>query len=127
MKIAQRKIKWLTRLMLVAALFTQGILAAHACVSSASSAVQAVSAQSGDAAMPCHEAEQHNANACVMHCTQADQVTLEQQHIAAISFDDAVLQIALPQMQHRVATANPAALAPNSGPPLAILFCSFLI
>jgi hypothetical protein len=127
MKIARRKIKWLTRLMLVAALFTQGILAAHACVASASSAVHTVSVQSGDAAMPCHEAEQHNANACVMHCTQADQVNLEQQHIAAISFDEAVLQIALPQMQHKVVTVYPATFALNSGPPLSILFCTFLI
>lgn len=123
MKIAQRKIKWISRLMLVAAFFAQGTLAAHACVMSASSAVQPVAVE----AMPCHGAAQHNANACLMHCTQSDQVNLDQQHFAVVSFDDVVLHIALPSLQHRVFAVDHPPLVLDTGPPLSIRYCTFLI
>ena len=123
MKIAQRKIKWISRLMLVAALFAQGTLAAHGCVAPASSAVQGMAVE----AMPCHEAEQHNANACLMHCTQADQMSLDQQHIVAVSFDEVVLHVVQPLLQHKVSAIEHSSLVLDTGPPLSIRFCSFLI
>ena len=109
--------------MLVAAFFAQGTLAAHACVMSASSALQTVAVE----AEPCHEAEQHNANACLMHCTQTDQVSLDQQHIAAVSFEDVVLHVAQPPLQHKVVAIDHTSLVLDTGPPLSIRFCTFLI
>lgn len=109
--------------MLVAAFFAQGTLAAHACVASASSAVQIVAVE----AMPCHEAEQHNANACLMHCTQTDQVSLDQQPVASLSFNDVVLHVAQPPLQHKVIAFDHTSLVLDTGPPLSIRFCTFLI
>lgn len=124
MKIAQRKIKWLSRLMLVAALFTQGILAAHACVMSADRAAQVMS---GAGAMPCYETEVTNANACLMHCTQSDQVNLDQQTVAAVAVNENMLRVAMLPVQRDILKLTPMPLPLNSGPPLAIRFCSFLI
>jgi len=113
--------------MLVAALFAQGILAAHACVAPTASAVQALAMESVSEAMPCHEAKKINANECLMHCTQADQVNLDQQHIVSVAVNEVVLHVALPPVQHKVLTSEYSPLALNTGPPLSIRFCSFLI
>jgi len=113
--------------MLVAVLVAQGILAAHACVTPAASAVQALLAEPVVEIMPCHQPEQANANACLMHCTQADQVNLDQQHMAAVAIDDVILHVVMPQMQYHVLAPAYIPLALNTGPPLAIRFCSFLI
>ena len=111
--------------MLVAVLFAQGTLAAHGCAAPASSAVQGMAAE----AMPCHEAEQHNANACLMHCAQADQMSLDHQNIVAVSFDEVVLHVSQPQplLQHKVSAIEHSSLVLDTGPPLSIRFCSFLI
>lgn len=113
--------------MLVAGLFVQGILAAHACVMSADDAVMVHAAESADGAMPCHESEKSNANACLMHCEQDNQLNVEQQTIAALPMIQAVLQIAMPQIHHKAVTPANSSVALNTGPPLSIRFCSFLI
>ena len=127
MKITQRKIKWITRLLLGIALFTQGTLAAYACVTPVASAVNALSTQPAEVAMPCHQAEKHNANACLIHCTQSDQVNLEQYSIAAVSVNDVALHVAMPQVAYEVIPPAHPPLVLNTGPPLTIRFCSFLI
>lgn len=126
MKLAQRKIKWLARLMLVLVLFAQGIVAANACV--ASSPAQAYSMeQHDDDAMPCHEEETPNANACLSHCTQSDQVSVDQ-HDAPIHAPVSVIAWAntQPQAQHTPSVTYSEPLALDTGPPIPIRFCSLL-
>ena len=62
-----------------------------------------------------------------MHCTQSDQVNLDQHTMSAVSVEELVLLFALPQVQHLVPAANHSPSLLNTGPPLSIRFCSFLI
>lgn len=113
--------------MLAAALFAQGILAAHACVAPDASAVQALSMETVAAEMPCHEAAKPNANECLMHCTQSDQVNLDQQHPVAVHVDEVVLHVAMPTVRHKIQAIQYSLLPLDTGPPLSIRYCSFLI
>lgn len=78
MKLAQRKIKWLARLMLGVVLFAQGMVAANACIAPDAGPVQAYVIEHDDEVTPCHEEETSNANACLNHCTQPDQISMDQ-------------------------------------------------
>jgi hypothetical protein len=127
MKFTQRKSRWLARLMLVVALFAQSILAAHACVAPDASAAQAVAMESVNEAMPCHETAELNANACLMHCTASDQLSLDQHTLVAAPAEEIVLLLAMPQIKHRVLASNQSPLVLTTGPPLSIRFCSFLL
>lgn len=113
--------------MLVAALFAQSVLAAHACVAPGDSAVQALKKDTLAEVLPCHETEKPSANECLMHCTQSDQVNLDQQHMVAVRAGETVLHIALPVVQQKIQTARHSLLPLNTGPPLNIRYCSFLI
>ena len=124
MKFSQRKTRWLTRLVLIAGLFAQGIVAAHACFMPVASAV---SAQSVNSVMPCHQAGEHNVNACLMHCTQTDQVSLDQHTTAAEAVSEVVLHVIMPQVSHELLPLLHPPLVLNTGPCLSIRFCSFLI
>jgi len=115
------------RLLLGLALFVQGSLAAYACVVPVASAVNVLSTQSVEAAIPCHQAEKHNANLCLIHCTQSDQVNLDQHTIAAEAVNEVVLHVAMPQLSYDVFAPAHSPWVLNTGPPLAIRFCSFLI
>jgi hypothetical protein len=127
MKLSQRKNQYLTRLMLAAVLFAQGILAAHACVEPVAGAAQAVSGKQSVETMHCHEVESVNPNECLMHCTQSDQVNLDQHAMAALPANEVVLHVVMPPVQHKVLTPLYASLVLDTGPPLSIRFCSFLI
>lgn len=127
MKFTQRKTKWLTRLMLVVALFAQCILAAHACVAPDASAAHAVAMESVNEAMPCHESAKLNANECLMHCTASEQLSLDQQTMMAAPVNELVLLVDMPQVLHFALTSGQPPLVLNTGPPLSIRFCSFLI
>lgn len=128
MKLAQRKIKWLARLMLGLVLFAQGVVAANACVAPIAGPAQVYSmAQQDEGAMPCHDEERPNANACLSHCTQSDQISVDQHH-APIAAPVSV--IAWASIQPQVQQIRPATsfeyLALDTGPPIPIRFCSFL-
>lgn len=125
MNFSQRKIRFLSRLLLAAGLFVQGILAAHACVTHEVNAVQALSMQAGTES--CHHAETVSTNECLMHCTQSEQISLDQQHVVAPILNTVVLHVAEPQPQRNVLSLAHAPLALNNGPPLTIRFCSFLL
>jgi len=116
-------------MMLAAVLFAQGTLAAHACVAPDASAVRALVTDNVVEVMPCHEADKakENSNACLMHCTQSDQVNLDQQAVAAVHIGDVVLHVALPAVQHKMQAAQYSLMPLNTGPPLSIRYCSFLI
>lgn len=128
MKLAQRKIKWLARLMLGLVLFTQGIVAANACIAPTASPMQAYTmALQDDAAMPCHEEETPNANACLEHCTQSDQISVDQHHIpVAAPVSVIAWASSQPQAQQIRPVTSPEHLALDTGPPIPIRFCSFL-
>lgn len=127
MNRTQRKTRWMTRLLLGVALLVQGSLAAHACVTPVVSAGYALSTQSAEAAMPCHQAEKLNANLCLIHCTESDQVNLDQHIIAAVAVNEIVLHVAMPPLSYDVFDLVHSPLVLNTGPPLTIRFCSFLI
>lgn len=124
----QRNSRWISRLMLVVVLFAQSILAAHACVVPDASAAQSLAMAAPEVeTMPCHEPEKPNLNECLMHCTQADQVNLDLHTIAAVPSDVVVLKLDLPLLHNRLLIAQYHPLVLNTGPPLSIRFCSFLI
>ncbi len=125
MNFSQRKIRFLSRLLLAAGLFVQGILAAHACVTHEVNAVQALNMQEDSES--CHHAETASNNECLMHCAQSGQITLDQQQAAAPLPNTVVLHVAEPQPQRTVQSLIHAPLALNNGPPLTIRFCSFLL
>jgi hypothetical protein len=128
MKLAQRKIKGLARLMLVLVLFAQGIVAANACVAPTASPGQAYTmAQQDDEAMPCHEEENSNANACLAHCTQSDQISVDQHNVPLAAPVSVIVWVSnQPPAQHIRPVIFPEHLVLDSGPPIPIRFCSFL-
>ena len=128
MKLAQRKIKWLSRLMLVLVLFAQGVVAANACVAPTASPTQAFGmVQQDDEAMPCHETEVPNANACLSHCTQFDQISVDQLHMPVIAPANVIAWASTqPPTQHVRPAISPEHLVLDTGPPIPIRFCSFL-
>ncbi len=133
MGITQRTMKWLARLMLGLVLFGQGVVAANACVTPDASAVHAFSSATvadGMAMDSCHEHEDQlpNANACLSHCTQSDQISADQ-HVVTLAAPVSVAVLVLPPPE-TLATSLPKArfepLAFNSDPPISIRFCTFL-
>lgn len=127
MNLSQRKTQYLSRLTLAVVLFAQGILAAHACVGPVAGAAQSFAVLQAAETMPCHEAAKVNPNECLMHCTQSDQVNLDQHAMAALPVNEVVLHVVMPAMQHKVLATELTPLVLNTGPPLSIRFCSFLI
>lgn len=127
MKLAQGKNRWLARLLLALVLFAQGIVAASACLTPDAGPVQAYAAAQDDEAAPCHEEAITNSNACLAHCTQADQVSADQ-HSSLLAAPAGVIGWASarpPAMGSRqIAAAD--RIVPDTGPPLPIRFCSFL-
>ena len=128
MKLAQRKIKWLARLMLLLVLFAQGMVAANACVTPNAGPVQAFKVvHQSDEAMPCHMGKVHNANACLVHCTQSDQISADQHDMpVAIPVNVIVRVISQPLIEysHPIIFSEHRVL--DTGPPIPIRFCSFL-
>jgi hypothetical protein len=128
MKLAQAKIRWLARLMLMLVLFAQGIIAANACSTPAAGPAQAFAAGAqNDEAAPCHDEEISNANACLAHCTQADQVGADQ-HLLQLAAPVSVIGWASAEPQAEITghIATARQIAPDAGPPLPIRFCSLL-
>jgi len=128
MKLAQNKIKWLARLMLGLVLFAQGMVAANACVAPSASPAQAYSmTEQDDETMPCHEEEAANANVCLSHCTQSDQISLDQHHMPLAAPVSVIAWVSVqPQAQHFRPAISFEHLALDTGPPIPIRFCSLL-
>ncbi len=128
MKLAQRKIKWLSRLMLGLVLFAQGIVAANACIAPTASPAQAYVIEQNAGAMPCHDEKLSTANACLGHCTQSDRISVDQ-HSVSIAAPVSVISWATtqPQAQSMRQVVYSEDVALSTGPPIAIRFCTFLI
>lgn len=127
MNLTQRKIKHWARLMLVLVLFAQGTLAAHACVNDSEATLQVQHAEVVADMMPCHEVDVSNKNACQMHCTQSGQLNLDQQNPLAVAVSEVILHIELPAIQYQHQTIASSTVSLNTGPPLSIRFCTFLL
>lgn len=119
--------------MLGLVLFGQGVVAANACVTPDASAVHAFSAaaMADDMAMDsCHEHEDQlpNANACLSHCTQSDQINADQP-LAALTSPIGVAELVLPQAEARTVSfpkSRVEHLVYTGDPPIPIRFCTFL-
>lgn len=127
MEMTQRKIKHWARLMLVLVLFAQGTLAAHACVNDSEVMLQVQHAAVAADMMPCHELDVSNKNACQMHCTQSGQLNLDQQNPLAVAVSEVILHIESPAIQYHHQTISSSTVSLNTGPPLSIRFCTFLL
>ena len=114
--------------MLVLVLFAQGMIAASACNSPAASPEQAyVIAHPDDETMPCHEAKNHNANACLVHCTNADQINADQHQLPVSAPANVIAWVSsLPQPEPVQPAISSQPLVLDTGPPIPIRFCSFL-
>jgi hypothetical protein len=129
MKSSTRKLQLLSRLVLAAVLFAQGILAAHACLQPVASAIPSLLNEHAAETTHCHESAKAklNANECLMHCTQSDQINFDHAVVAALPANEVILHIAIPPLLHKALTFDYVPLVLDTGPPLSILYCSFLI
>lgn len=140
--ITQRKNKLLIRLTLAAVLFAHGVIAAHACVLPSMSPTQAFVTQDATK-QPCNQhvittsSEQYpivqqlavkmNGNACLTSCTQTDQINVDHHnvtvaHVSTTNFLPATLPV-----QCMASVFIPSYQVLNTGPPVTIRFCTFLI
>ena len=132
MKLSLHTTRWLARLMLGVGLFAQGVVMAHACDNLRGSAIQAFA--SGEKApdmgsMHCHD-QSHpkaNANACLAHCTQGDQVNVDQVIPVFVAPSVVTLVLDVPVRFSVVPSYFTSRIALDTGPPVSIRFCSFQI
>ena len=139
--IMQRKNKLLIRLTLAVVLFSQGVIAAHACMLPSMNPTQIIVNQD-TTRQPCNQhvillSEQNptaqklvvqmNGNACLASCTQTDQINADHKNcivapVSTTNFVPATLPV-----QGTTAVFIPSYQVLNTGPPVAIRFCTFLI
>jgi len=117
----RRILSIVSRLTLGLMVFAQLSLAAHACMLSDSAPGGAFN-PAADAA--CHQADRFNPNACLSHCTEANQTSGTYEIPAMPAATLPVLQFAL--FEAAAAPAVPAQLVTHTDPPQTILFCCFL-
>ncbi len=115
--------------MLGLVLFAQGVVAANACDVLRGNVTQAFAVKTAEVAeMHCHDEATPNAYACLAHCTQGDQVSVDQTIPVFVAPGVATLVVEVPAL----ATLTPAYLATsrvalNTGPPVSVRFCTFQI
>lgn len=129
MKFGRQTLRWLSRIMLGMALFAQAVLAAEACATPFADPVQAFAAPEAHEDS-CHEEAggAGNANACLVHCTQSDQVSLDVYAVPPAPPSEVVLRLpALPDAPQGRGRDESAVAALNTGPPLNIQYCSYQI
>lgn len=114
--------------MLGLALFAQGVVAANACDVLRGSAAQAFAVETVEAEeMPCHEAVFSNANACLAHCTQGDQVSVDQVVPVFVAPGGVTLVIDVPATVAITPSYFTSRVALDTGPPVSIRFCTYQI
>ncbi len=128
MKFSSHTTRQIARLMLGLVLFAQGVVAASACDVVRGNVTQAFAVTEADTpAMHCHEEEVPNANACFVHCTQGDQVNVDQVVPVFVAPGVATLVVDVPAPALAAPTYFTSRVALNTGPPVSIRFCSFQI
>ena len=114
--------------MLGLVLFAQGVVAANACDVVRGNIVQAfASPETAATEMHCHDETTTNTNACFVHCTQGDQVGVDQISPAFVASNTATLIVAIPAPTITAPSYFTSRVALNTGPPVSIRFCSFQI
>lgn len=128
MRLATHTIRRITRMMLVLVLFAQGIVAANACDMLHSNISQAFAATEAMESMEhCHDEDSSNANACLVHCTQGDQVSVDQVAHVFVAPNVVTLVTDAPAPDIVAPSYFTSRIALNTGPPVSIRFCSFQI
>ncbi len=140
--VTQRKNKLLIRLTLAAVLFAQGVIAAHACVLPTMNPTQAFVTRDAATKQPCNQhatssseqnqivqqlAVQMNGSACLASCIQTDQINVDHKNftVAPVGITN-FLPATLPAQCNASDFIQPYQVL-NTGPPVAIRFCTFLI
>lgn len=114
--------------MLGLALFAQGVVAANACDVLRGNVTKAFSVEAAEATeMPCHEEATSNANACLAHCTQGDQVSVDQSTHTFAAPSIAILVVDAPAQVAVAPSYLTSRVALNTGPPVSIRFCTYQI
>lgn len=131
MKLSLHTNRNFARLLLALALFAQGVFAAHACILPATAPAPVMADMSELDLMPCHETMTgENAtsgkNACLTHCTQADQVGVDQHEAPAAPTSVIAWANIQPQVQHIASPITSQHVTLDTGPPIPIRFCSLL-
>ncbi len=123
MKLPLKLNRRIVRLLMVLALFAQWVIPSSVYAAMPAAPAAATRMQ---AAMSCHEGQAGH-DACLTHCSQADQVSLDHAHLAAPPASVAVWRAAVPVAPLLAAGALlPARPHLAAGPPLPILYCSLL-
>jgi hypothetical protein len=106
--------------MMALVLFAQGVVSASVYAAPAPALHERHSAA-------CHEKQAPASSICLAHCSQADQIGLDHGAALAAPVSTASWQVSLPPVQ-RIALRIPRQqVALDTGPPIPIRFCSFLI
>lgn len=118
--------------MLGLVLFAQGVVAANACDLLRGSVTQAFATKATDSSempsgMHCHDDGTPNSNACLAHCTQGDQVNVDQVIPAFVAPSVVTLVLDVPVHASVVPSYFTSHIPLNTGPPVSIRFCSFQI
>ncbi|HEY6095118.1 MAG TPA: hypothetical protein VIU93_09235 [Gallionellaceae bacterium] len=128
------QLRRIARPLLGVLLFAQGVVAMENCSALEADPVQAfaagmdMSAMMDDDGTPCQMNVDDNKNACFVHCSQGDQVHSAQAVMPFLPASTPVLVLdnaVEPAILHAAPLQELAAI--NSGPPIPIRFCSFLI
>ncbi len=128
MKFSSHTTRWIARLMLGLVLFAQGVVAANACDVVRGNISQAFASQETEAMeMHCHDETATNTNACFVHCTQGDQVGVDQISPVFVASTNVTLLVDIPAQTVTAPSYFTSRAALNTGPPASIRFCSFQI
>lgn len=128
MQFSQLTTRKIARLMFGLMLFAQGIVTAGACDVLRSNAAQAFATEQNDVAeMHCHDEVVSNANACLVHCTQGDQVSIDQVVPFFVAPSVVTLMVDAPLTIASAPSSLASQITLDTGPPVSIRFCSFQI
>ncbi len=108
--------------MMALVLFAQGVVSTSVYAAPASQP----SAQ-GHHSMSCHDKQAPSSSACVTHCSQADQINLDHGAVLAAPVSTVSWQLNLPADRRISLRVLRQQVALDTGPPIPIRFCSFLI
>ncbi len=114
--------------MLGLVLFAQGVVAANACDVLRGNATQAFAVKAVESTeMHCHDEVSSNANACLVHCTQGDQVGVD--HISPVFVASSIvtLVVDVPASVTVPPSYFTSRVALDTGPPVSIRFCTYQI
>jgi len=129
MNLSQYINRRVVRLLMGLMLFAQWVMPASAYAAGDAAPMNASAmAQSGSmaAAMPCHGKQAPRAAACLTHCSQADQASLDHLMLAAAPVGAAGWLVAVPPVRNLVLPLGRSQVLLDSGPPIPIRFCSLL-